>query len=62
MAPDPLVRPPATDWCDLAVWAELPEHRRELFRLRLDRWWPDLADGLVAVYGSAAADRAGRTG
>jgi amylosucrase len=27
-----------------------PEHRRELFRLRLDRWWSDLHDGLSAVY------------
>lgn len=57
MAPERIGRPPATGWCDLAVWAELPEHRRELFRLRLDRWWPDLADGLVAVYGSAVAEQ-----
>ena len=32
-----------------------PEHQRELFGLRLDRWWADLHDGLTAVYG---ADRA----
>jgi amylosucrase len=28
-----------------------PAHQRELFRLRLDRWWGDLHDGLTAVYG-----------
>jgi amylosucrase len=28
----------------------LPDHRRELFALRLDRWWDDLAAGLRAVY------------
>src|SRR6478752_6463836 len=33
---------------------EEPEHRRELFGLRLDRWWSDLHDGLSAVY---AADQ-----
>jgi amylosucrase len=27
-----------------------PGHRRELFQLRLDRWWSDLHDGLTAVY------------
>jgi amylosucrase len=27
-----------------------PDHRLELFRLRLDRWWSDLHDGLTAVY------------
>ncbi|HET6210867.1 MAG TPA: alpha-amylase family glycosyl hydrolase, partial [Jatrophihabitans sp.] len=59
---DPAGGPPdEAGWSDLPVWAELPEHRRELFGLRLDRWWPDLRDGLVAVYGSAAADElAGR--
>lgn len=61
MAAEPAGPPPVTDWCDLAVWAELPEHRRELFRLRVERWWPDLADGLAAVYGSAVAEQlAGR--
>src|SRR5690242_14067243 len=61
MASEPAGPPSETDWHDLAVWAELPEHRRELFGLRLDRWWPDLRDGLVAVYGAAAADElAGR--
>ncbi|HEX4726656.1 MAG TPA: alpha-amylase family protein [Jatrophihabitans sp.] len=62
MAPEPAGPPragppPAADWCDLAVWAELPKHRRELFELRLDRWWPDLADGLAAVYGTAVVDQ-----
>ncbi len=37
-----------------AVLAELPEHRRELFALRLQRWWPDLVEGLQAVYGDRA--------
>ena len=32
------------------VLADLPEHRRELFGLRLDRWWDDLADGLEPLY------------
>ncbi|HEY7816555.1 MAG TPA: alpha-amylase family protein [Nakamurella sp.] len=32
-----------------------PPHQRELFELRLDRWWADLDDALTAVYG---ADRA----
>lgn len=36
--------------------AGLPEHRRELFALRLDRWWGDLHDGLVAVYPGRDAD------
>src|SRR5664279_3418130 len=30
--------------------ADQPDHRRELFGLRLDRWWDDLHDGLAAVY------------
>jgi len=34
---------------DEALAAE-PAHRRELFGLRLDRWWDDLHVGLVAVY------------
>ena len=33
-----------------------PEHVRELFGLRLDRWWRDLADGLDAAYAAADAD------
>lgn len=32
----------------------------ELFLLRLHRWWPDLHDGLAAVYGAQAADTAAR--
>ncbi|MET3804188.1 amylosucrase [Nakamurella sp. UYEF19] len=27
-----------------------PEHLRETFAIRLDRWWPDLIDGLGAIY------------
>jgi amylosucrase len=34
---------------DRALTAE-PGHRKELFALRLDRWWADLHDGLSAVY------------
>ena len=33
-----------------------PEHRRELFELRLDRWWADLRDGLHGVYPPDVAD------
>ncbi len=33
--------------------ADLPEHRRELFDLRLERWWADLDSGLRAVYPAA---------
>ena len=32
------------------VLEDLPQHRRELFALRLDRWWDELVDGLTAVY------------
>lgn len=31
-----------------------PEHRRDLFGLRLDRWWEDLHAGLTAVYPAEA--------
>jgi amylosucrase len=43
---------------DVAVDAlrELPQHRRETFALRLDRWWRDLVDGLHAVYTGPQAD------
>jgi amylosucrase len=33
----------------------LGAERRELFELRLQRWWDDLADGLVGAYGSDVA-------
>lgn len=32
------------------VLAAMSDERRELFALRLDRWWPDLVDGLGALY------------
>ncbi|MEO6143389.1 MAG: alpha-amylase family protein [Dermatophilaceae bacterium] len=35
-----------------ALLFALSEERRELFALRLDRWWPDLVEGLTAVYGA----------
>ena len=37
------------------VLAGLSEERRELFALRLDRWWPDLVEGLTALYGEQAS-------
>lgn len=37
-----------------AIVASLPRHRRDLFRARLERWWPDLLEGLSAVYEDAA--------
>jgi amylosucrase len=37
-----------------AVLADLPAHRRELFAARLERWWPDLVEGLAAVYDDPA--------
>ncbi|MBC7638789.1 MAG: alpha-amylase family protein [Rhodoferax sp.] len=33
--------------------ADLPEHRRVTFDLRLQRWWPDLVEGLTEVYADA---------
>jgi amylosucrase len=33
-----------------AIVARLPPHRRDLFAARVERWWPDLVDGLSAVY------------
>jgi amylosucrase len=43
-----------------AELAGLPSHRRELFAVRLDRWWDDLADGLRTVYPGSADDLAAR--
>ena len=37
--------------CATALSA-LSDERREVFALRLDRWWPDLVDGLKGVYGA----------
>ena len=31
----------------------LDSARRELFELRLERWWPDLRDGIATVYPGA---------
>lgn len=33
-----------------ALLTDAPPHRRDIFALRLDRWWQDLYDGLAAVY------------
>jgi amylosucrase len=42
--------PPAVlDACRPALQAVLP-HERQLFELRLRRWWPDLLEGLAAAY------------
>ena len=43
---------------DLAedVLRALPRHRRDTFRLRLDRWWDDLVDGLRGAYPGPDAD------
>jgi amylosucrase len=38
-----------------SVLAGLSEERRELFALRLDRWWPDLVEGLTALYGEQSS-------
>lgn len=37
-----------------SVLAEEPTHRRDLFALRLDRWWDDLYEALVSVYAEQA--------
>ncbi len=37
-----------------SMLTDLSEDRRELFALRLDRWWPDLVEGLTEVYGAEA--------
>ena len=37
------------------VLTELSEERRRLFALRLDRWWPDLVEGLTALSGEYAS-------
>ncbi len=42
------------------VLAGVPEHRRQLFALRLDRWWTDLYDGLAPVYGEGTDALAAR--
>ena len=33
-----------------ALLTGAPPHRRDIFALRLDRWWQDLYDGLAVVY------------
>jgi amylosucrase len=42
------------------VLATEPGHRKELFGLRLDRWWADLDDGLSAVYEHDQVDQLAR--
>jgi amylosucrase len=37
------------------VLTALPQHRRELFEARLERWWPDLVEGLAAAYDDPVA-------
>jgi amylosucrase len=38
--------PPARDEPELAPLSALPAHRVEVFEARLERWWPDLLEGL----------------
>jgi amylosucrase len=38
-----------------AFLADLPPHRRALFEVRVERWWPDLLEGLSAVYDDPVA-------
>ena len=37
------------------ILTDLPAHRREVFEVRLERWWPDLLEGLAEVYDDAVA-------
>ena len=46
--------PPRIHDAAAAELAGLPAHRRELFAVRLDRWWDDLVDGLSEVYADSA--------
>ena len=39
-----------------AAVADLPDHRQQMFTLALQRWWPDLSDGLNAIYSFVDAD------
>ncbi|NIL74261.1 Amylosucrase [Rhodococcus sp. B10] len=32
------------------ILADLPDHRRATFELRLERWWPDLHDAVTTLY------------
>ncbi|MGH3370935.1 MAG: hypothetical protein ACRDPR_13145, partial [Nocardioidaceae bacterium] len=42
--------PPAPTHVVTGTLDGLPTHLREVFLARLDRWWPDLYDGLSEVY------------
>jgi len=44
--------PPQVKHAAAEALAGYPDHVREMFELRLDRWWTDLYDGLLAVYPS----------
>lgn len=43
-----------------SVLADVSPGRRELFELRLHRWWDDLLDALTSLYGDIAQDVAAR--
>lgn len=51
--------PPNVRAAAAAALADLDGARRELFELRLERWWPDLRDGIEAVYPGAPTLLAG---
>lgn len=42
-----------------AILADLLADTREIFMLRLQRWWPDIAHGLADLYPAAHAEQAG---
>ncbi len=41
------------------VLAAAPEHQRELFDVRLTKWWPDLWEGIAELYPADAAEELG---
>jgi amylosucrase len=49
--------PPTREDPELAVLAGGPEHRLEVFEARLQRWWPDLVEGLEVFADPEAVGR-----
>ncbi len=55
-------RPPASVRAAAdAILAPLPDETAEIFRLRLERWWPDVASGLTDLYPTAQAQETALT-